>query len=256
MGVSYIRAPELRPTTRMKSPTPWRPHNGLLDDLPPDVCGRLSPDLHLVELPVGKMLYESHAQQHLMYFPRSGIVSLLHVTKGGESAEIAMVGNEGMIGTALLVDSRSTPSTAVVQAAGEALALKADAVGREFKRNGAFQFAVLRYTQAVIAQMAQMAICNRHHTVEQQLSRRLLLCVDRLGSDELRMTQEAIASMLGVRREGVTEAAGRLQEAGLIRYSRGRIVLLDRQGLQRRSCECYEMIREEYDRLLARPVPQ
>ncbi|WP_149196273.1 Crp/Fnr family transcriptional regulator [Luteimonas suaedae] len=240
----------------MKSPTPWRPNNGLLADLPADVCERLSPDLHPVELPVGKVLYESHAQQHLMYFPRSGIVSLLHVTKSGDSAEIAMVGNEGMVGTAVLVDSRSTPSTAMVQVAGEALVLKADAVDREFKRAGAFQFVILRYTQAVIAQMAQMAICNRHHTVEQQLSRRLLLCVDRLGSNELRMTQEAIAHMLGVRREGVTEAAGRLQEAGLIRYSRGRIMVVDRKGLERRSCECYETIKEEYDRLLTKPIPQ
>lgn len=240
----------------MKNPMPWWPNNGLLDDLPPETRERLSSDLQPMELPVGKVLYGSHAQQHFMYFPRSGIVSLLHVTKDGESAEIAMVGNEGMVGTALLVDSRSTPSTAVVQVAGEALVLKADAVDREFKRAGAFQFVILRYTQAMMAQMAQMAICNRHHAVEQQLSRRLLLCVDRLGSDELRMTQEAIATMLGVRREGVTEAAGRLQEAGLIRYSRGRIVLLDRQGLEQRSCECYEVVKEEYDRLLARPIPQ
>jgi CRP-like cAMP-binding protein len=236
----------------MKDGKSWMSSNGLLAKLPAAVCARLTSDLRLVQLPVGKVLYESGAQQEHIYFPRSGIVSLLYVLENGDAGEIAMVGNEGLVGTAVLVDSQSTPSRAVVQIAGEALALGADAVDREFKLGGEFQFVLLRYTQALIAQMAQTAICNRHHPIEKQLCRWLLLCLDRLEADELNLTQEAIANLLGVRREGITEAAGRLQEAGLIRYSRGNIRVLDRKGLEQRSCECYRAVESEYDRLLDR----
>ena len=185
-----------------------------------------------------------------MYFPRSGIVSLLHVMASGDTTEIAMVGHEGAVGMAVLVDAQSTPSSAVVEVAGEALVLQADMVEREFMRGGEFQFQLLRYMQVLLAQMAQTAVCNRHHSVEKQLCRWLLLCLRRIESDELQVTQELIATKLGVRREGVTEAAGRLQEAGLIKYSRGRIRVLDLGGLERRNCECYREVRKEYDRLL------
>jgi CRP-like cAMP-binding protein len=228
--------------------------NGLLAKLPAAVCARLTPDLRPVTLPIGKVIYEAKAQQDQIYFLRSGIVSLLNVLENGDAAEIAMVGNEGMVGTAVLVDSQSTPSRAVVQVAGEALVLGAEAVDREFKRGGEFQFVLLRYTQALIAQMAQTAICNRHHPIEKQLCRWLLLCLDRLQAEEVNLTQEAIANLLGVRREGVTEAAGRLQEAGLIRYSRGNIRVVDRNGLEQRSCECYRVVEREYDRMLDRPL--
>ena len=204
----------------------------------------------MVDLPVGKVLYEAQANQHFMYFPRSGIVSLLHVMANGDTTEIAMVGHEGAVGMAVLVDSQSTPSSAVVEVAGEALVLHADVVEREFKRGGEFQFQLLRYMQVLLAQMAQTAVCNRHHSVEKQLCRWLLLCLERIESDELQVTQELIATKLGVRREGVTEAAGRLQEAGLIKYSRGKIRVVDPGGLERRSCECYREVRKEYDRLL------
>lgn len=239
----------------MNTQTPWRPNNRLLDDLPGDVCKRLMPLLRPVPMPVGKVLYEAGATQTQMYFPRSGLVSLLYEMEDGASGSIAMVGNEGLVGTALIVDGLSTPTRAVVQIAGEALALRSEAVDHEFRLGAAFQIVLLRYSQAIISQMAQTAICNRHHTIEQQLCRWLLLCVDRVGTDEFRMTQEAIANLLGVRREGVTEAAGRLQEAGLIRYSRGLIRVLDRHGLEQRSCECYQAVFNEYERLVARPLP-
>jgi len=234
----------------MDRSSPWKLGNGLLDKLPAEVRARLKPELHLVEMPTGKVLFESNALQHHMYFPCSGCVSLLYVMENGVTGEIAMVGREGVVGTAILVDSQSTPARGVVQVAGEALSLKAEVVEREFKRGGDFQFLLLRYIQVLLAQMAQTAMCNRHHSVEKQLCRWLLLCLDRIDSNELHMTQELIASRLGVRREGVTEAAGRLQESGLISYSRGKIRVLDRSGLERRSCECYRAVRNEYDRLL------
>jgi CRP-like cAMP-binding protein len=238
----------------MNRSTSWTFGNGLLDKLSAEVCVRLRPELQLVDLPVGKVLYEAQANQHHMYFPCSGIVSLLHVMENGDTSEIAMVGHEGAVGMAVLVDSQSSPSGAVVQVAGEALCLTGVAVEREFKRGGEFQFQLLRYMQVLLAQMAQTAVCNRHHSVEKQLCRWLLLCLERIESDELQVTQELIATRLGVRREGVTEAAGRLQEAGLIRYSRGKIRVLDSDRLERRSCECYREVRDEYDRLLV-PMP-
>lgn len=240
---------------RMNSAPPWKPNNRLLDDLPDAVCTRLSDKLRVTELVVGEVIYEANAQQLNMYFPRSAIISLMYDTQEGATGAIAMVGNEGMIGSALLVDGHSTPDRAVVQIAGETLVLKGDAVEREFRRGGAFQYVLLRYAQAQLAQMAQTAICSRHHTVEKQLCRWLLLCVNRMGTDAFRMTQETMAGLLGVRREGVTEAAGRLQGAGLIRYSRGNIQVLDHAGLEAASCECYRVVVDEYERLLARPLP-
>ena len=234
----------------MNKSTPWSPNNGLLEKLSVEAYVRLRPHLQLVDMPAGKVLFEAQAQQHHMYFPRSGIVSLLYAMENGDSSEIAMVGNEGVVGTAILVDSQSTPARAVMQVSGEAYLLKAEVADREFRLGGDFQFVLLRYMQVLLAQMAQTAVCNRHHPVEKQLCRWLLLCLDRVISDELNMTQELIASRLGVRREGVTEAAGRLQEAGLIKYSRGKIHVLDREGLEKRSCECYRAVRNEYDRLL------
>lgn len=228
----------------------WKPENGLLDRLSVGTCARIGPLLHRIELPLGKILYDSGGRQSHMYFPRSGIVSMLYVTESGDTSEIAMVGNEGMAGTAVLVHCHSTPSQAVVRLAGEAYAIRGEDADREFKRGDDFQFVVLRYTQFLLAQMAQTAVCNRHHTVEKQLSRWLLQCLDRTASNELRFTQEDIAGKLGVRREAITEAAGGLQEAGVIRYSRGRITVLDRPGLQQHSCECYAVVKAEYARLL------
>lgn len=230
------------------------PVNGLLATLPADVCERLRPDLQVVELTAGKVLFESKAKQHAMYFFRSGLVSLVYAVESGDTNEIAMVGREGMVGVALLVDGGSTPTQAVVQIAGEALMLKAEAVTAEFSRGTEFQFVLLRYTQALLAQMAQMSVCNRHHTVEKQLARWLLSCADRIGPIELRMTQGHIADLLGVRREGVTEAARKLQEAGAIDYSRGVIRIVDRQVLHDHSCECYVVLRGEYERLLGFPI--
>lgn len=235
---------------QMDQPTSWKTGSALLDRLPAPVRARLWPHLHTVDLPAGKVLFEAGAPQHSMYFPRTGIVSLLYVMEDGDTSEIAMVGREGVVGTAVLVDSQSTPAHAIVQVPGEALALRAEIVEQEFRSGGDFQFVILRYTQVLLAQMAQTAVCNRHHHVERQLCRWLLLCLDRMRTDELHLTQELIASRLGVRREGVTEAARRLQDAGLIRYSRGRIRIVDRAGLEQRSCECYRVVRSEYDRLL------
>jgi CRP-like cAMP-binding protein len=197
------------------------------------------------------VLYESGSVLHHVYFPTDSIISLLYVLEDGASAEIAVVGNEGIIGVALFMGGETTPSRAVVQSAGSAYRLKGQLLKQEFNRSGAMQHLLLRYTQALLTQMAQTAVCNRHHSVDQQLCRWLLLSLDRLASNELSMTQELIANMLGVRREGVTEAAGKLQSAGLITYSRGRITVVDRSGLEARVCECYAVVKAESDRLLA-----
>jgi CRP-like cAMP-binding protein len=201
-------------------------------------------------MPLGKVLYESGSRLGHVYFPATCIVSLLYVMADGASAEIAVVGNEGLVGVALFMGGETTPSRAVVQSAGLAYRLAGAVTKQEFNRNGSMQLLMLRYTQALLTQMAQTAVCNRHHSVDQQLCRWLLLSLDRLPSSELTMTQELIANMLGVRREGVTEAAGQLQAAGLIQYSRGRITVIDRPGLERRVCECYAVVKKEFDRLL------
>jgi CRP-like cAMP-binding protein len=224
--------------------------NHLLAALPDADFERLLPNLELVPLELGWALYESGSQQGYVYFPTTTIVSLLYVMEDGSSAEIAVVGNEGVVGIALFMGGETTPSRAVVQSAGYAYRLKGSLLKAEFKRGGALQHLLLCYTQALITQMAQTAVCNRHHALEQQLCRWLLLSLDRLSSNELTMTQELIANMLGVRREGVTEAAGHLQKAGLIHYSRGKITVLDRAKLEARVCECYAVVKREYGRLL------
>jgi CRP-like cAMP-binding protein len=224
--------------------------NRLLGALPDEDYRRLQPHLEPLTMPLGWALYESGDRQAHVYFPTEGIVSLLYVMENGASAEIAVTGNEGLVGISLFMGGGSTPSRAIVQSAGHAYRLSADILKREFERGASLQHLLLRYTQALITQMAQTAVCNRHHTVEQQLCRWLLLSLDRLSSSEIHMTQELIANMLGVRREGVTEAAGRLQESGLIRYQRGQIVVLDRPGLEQRVCECYAVVKRECDRLL------
>jgi len=200
---------------------------------------------------LGKVLYESGDVLRHVYFPIDCIVSLLYVMEDGASAEISVVGNEGLIGIALFMGGETTPSRAIVQSAGHAYRLIGQQLKEEFHRNGRMQLALLRYTQALITQMAQTAVCNRHHSVDQQLCRWLLLSLDRLASNKLTMTQDLIANMLGVRREGVTEAAGKLQKLGVIRYSRGHITVLDRDKLERLSCECYAVVKKETDRLLA-----
>jgi CRP-like cAMP-binding protein len=224
-------------------------HNRLLAALPEDDYARLQPQLELVPLPLGWAVYESGGQQSYMYFPTTAIVSLLYVMEDGASAEIAVVGNEGLVGIALFMGGETTPSRAVVQSAGEGYRLKGSVLKGEFERGGVLQHLLLRYTQALITQMAQTAVCNRHHSVEQQLCRWLLLSLDRLPSNQLVMTQELIANMLGVRREGVTQAASKLQDAGIIEYSRGKITVLDRPKLEALVCECYSVVRRETDRL-------
>ena len=224
--------------------------NHLLAALPAEELDRLLPHLELVAMPLGDVLYESGTHLGHVYFPTTSIVSLLYVMEDGASAEIAVVGNEGIIGVALFMGGETTPSRAVVQSAGYAYRLKGQLLKQEFNRSGAMQQLLLRYTQALLTQMAQTAVCNRHHSVDQQLCRWLLLSLDRLASNELTMTQELIANMLGVRREGVTEAAGKLQDAGLLRYSRGRITVVDRPGLEAQACECYRVVKKEFDRLL------
>ena len=224
--------------------------NHLLSALPLDVYTRLLSVMELVKLPLGEVLYESGGQLKHVYFPTTSIISLLYVMENGASAEIAVVGNEGILGISLFMGGETTPSRAVVQSAGYAYRIKAAQLKEEFSRAGPLMRLLLRYTQALITQMAQTAVCNRHHTVEQQLCRWLLLSMDRLSGNQLTMTQELIANMLGVRREGVTEAAGKLQRAGLIDYSRGHITVLDRPSLEKRSCECYEVVKTEFDRLL------
>ena len=223
--------------------------NHLLAALPAAELMRLLPHLERVLLPLGTAIYESGGKQGHVYFPASGIVSLLYVMNDGSAAEIAVVGNEGMVGIALFMGGETTPSRAVVQSAGSAWRLEAAVLKAEFERGGSLQRLLLRYTQALITQMTQTAVCNRHHLLEQQLCRWLLLSLDRLPSNQLVMTQQLIANMLGVRREGVTEAAGRLQADGLIDYSRGHINVLDRAQLEARACECYAVVRRECDRL-------
>jgi CRP-like cAMP-binding protein len=224
--------------------------NHLLAALPEADWQRWQPQLEWVSLPLGQVLYESGCTMSHVYFPTDAIVSLLYVMADGASAEIAVVGNEGVVGISLFMGGGSTPSRAVVQSAGQGWRLRAAAIRDEFNDSPPVMHLMLRYTQALITQMAQTAVCNRHHVLDQQLCRWLLLSLDRLGGDELRMTQELIANMLGVRREGVTEAALKLQRDGLIRYSRGHITVLDRAGLEARTCECYEVVRKEYARLL------
>jgi CRP-like cAMP-binding protein len=223
--------------------------NNLLEALPESDWRRLQPGFQLVRLALGQVIYESGAALDYVYFPTTAIVSLLYVLADGGSTEIAVVGNDGIVGVALFMGGNTTPSRAVVQSAGMAYRLRAVLLKDEFARGGEMQHVLLRYTQALITQMAQTAVCNRHHTIDQQLCRWLLLSLDRLASADLSMTQELIANMLGVRREGVTEAAGNLQRAGLIRYSRGHITALDRAGIELRCCECYAIVKRETDRL-------
>jgi CRP-like cAMP-binding protein len=229
--------------------------NHLLAALPADDYARLLPDLELIPMPLGWAVYESGGQMSYVYFPTTSIVSLLYVMASGASAEIAITGNEGLVGISLFMGGESTPSRAVVQSSGNGYRLKAVVLKREFALGGQLQHLALRYTQALITQMAQTAVCNRHHTVDQQLCRWLLLSLDRLASNEVKMTQELIANMLGVRREGVTEAAGKLQADGLIQYRRGRITVLDRAKLEQRVCECYAVVKKEFDRLLPYKLP-
>ena len=224
--------------------------NRLLAALPAADFARLQPHLELVSLPLGWAVYEAGGTQGYVYFPIDSIVSLLYVMEDGSSAEIAVSGNEGLVGISLFMGGETTPSRAVVQSAGHGYRLSAAVLKREFERGGDLQHLLLRYTQALITQMAQTAVCNRHHALEQQLCRWLLLSLDRLPANELVMTQELIANMLGVRREGVTEAAGNLQKARLINYSRGHITVLDRPKLEARVCECYAVVKREYDRLI------
>lgn len=224
--------------------------NQLLSCLPDEEWERWKPQLELVDLPLGKVLYESGEQLAFVYFPTSGIVSLLYVLESGSSVEIAVVGSEGVVGISIFMGGGSTPSRAVVQSAGMAYRLRADTIKDEFNHSGPVMHLMLRYTQALITQMTQTAVCNRHHTLDQQLCRWLLLSLDRLPGNELLMTQELISNMLGVRREGVTEAALKLQAAGIIHYVRGHITVLDRAKLELRTCECYGVVKLEYDRLL------
>jgi CRP-like cAMP-binding protein len=224
--------------------------NRLIAALPVDVRARWMPLLEVVALPLGLVLYESGSTLSHAYFPTTAIVSLLYVMEDGASAEIAVVGNEGVVGVSLFMGGESTPSRAVVQSAGYGVRLSSEAMKAEFAASPPVMQLMLRYTQALITQMAQTAVCNRHHTVDKQLCRWLLLSLDRLQGSELTMTQELIANMLGVRREGVTEAALKLQQAGLIAYSRGHISVLNRAGLELRTCECYGVVKKEYDRLL------
>jgi CRP-like cAMP-binding protein len=224
--------------------------NRLLAALPDAEWAHWLPQLEAVDLPLGKVLYESGSKLTHVYFPTTAIVSLLYVMEDGASAEIAVVGHEGIVGISLFMGGETTPSRAVVQSAGHGFRLNASLMMQEFNRAGPVLHLLLRYTQALITQMSQTAVCNRHHSLDQQLCRWLLLSLDRLHSDELVMTQELIANMLGVRREGVTEAAGHLQNAGLIQYRRGHITVLDRDRLEQRACECYAVVKKEYDRLL------
>jgi CRP-like cAMP-binding protein len=224
--------------------------NELLAALPEAEWQRWLPQLEWTDLALGQVIYESGRELSHVYFPTTAIVSLLYVMEDGASAEIAVVGHEGLVGISLFMGGGSTPSRAVVQSAGQGFRLRAGAMKDEFNRAGPVMHLLLRYTQALITQMAQTAVCNRHHSLDQQLCRWLLLSLDRLQGTELVMTQELIANMLGVRREGVTEAALKLQKLGLISYARGRIQLLDRAGLEGRTCECYDVVRKEYARLL------
>ena len=223
--------------------------NRLLDALPKAAKARLFPHIKEVELPLGTVIYEAGQQVDYVYFPVDCIISLLYVMEDGASAEISVVGNEGIVGIAVFMGGASTPSRAIVQSGGSARRLPAAELRSEFNLYPEMRMLMLRYTQALITQMAQTAVCNRHHSIDQQLCRWLLLSMDRLPTRELTMTQELIANMLGVRREGVTEAAGKLQKAGIISYQRGHITVLDRPKLEKRCCECYEVVKRETDRL-------
>jgi len=253
-GVRKATKASFAPSTdssRAAAPGRPSPHqNQLLDALPASDYQRVASHLELIPMKLGDVLYESGATLRHVYFPTTSIISLLYVMEDGASAEIAIVGNEGVLGISLFMGGDTTPSRAVVQSAGLAFRLKAQLLKDEFERFGPTMHLLLRYTQALITQMSQTAVCNRHHSVDQQLCRWLLLSLDRLQSNELSMTQELIENMLGVRREGVTEAAGKLQKAGLIRYGRGRITVLNRPGLEARCCECYLVVKTEFDRLL------
>ena len=230
---------------------PGQKNNHLLASLPIEDFERLDEKFELVYLPLGEMLYEPGMRLQYAYFPATAIISLHYVTESGASAESAGVGNEGMVGITLFMGSNSQPSSAVVQTAGYAYRLESHILKAEFNRAGILQRLLLSYTQALMTQIMQTTACNRHHSIEQQLCRWLLLTMDRMPGEELVMTQELIASMLGVRREGITEAAGKLQKSGLIRYRRGHIAVLDRAGLERKSCECYAVVKKEYARLLS-----
>jgi CRP-like cAMP-binding protein len=248
MGTTRTRTALARSTAPRERAEPHQNH--LLNALPAADYARLKPHFEHVALNLGDVLYEPGGRMRYVYFPTTAIVSLLYVMEDGASAEIAIVGNEGILGIALFMGGESTPSRAVVQSAGFGYRMKAALLKEEFGRFGVLMHLLLRYTQSLITQMAQTAVCNRHHSVDQQLCRWLLLSLDRLASNELTMTQELIANMLGVRREGVTEAAGKLQSAGLISYRRGKITVLDRLGVETRSCECYQVVKKEFDRLL------
>jgi len=237
-------------STPVVSGRPNPRQNHLLAALPEADYERLLPDLELVPLPLGWAVYEAAGKLGFVYFPTTSILSLLHVMEDGASAEIAVTGNDGLVGIALFMGGETTPSRSVVQSAGYGYRLKAAVLKKEFEQGGRLPYLALRYTQALITQMARTAVCNRYHSVEQQLCRWLLLSLDRLPSNELTMTQESIADRLGMRREGVTEAAGHLQQAGLIHYSRGKITVLDRPKLEARVCECYAVVKREFDRLL------
>ena len=224
--------------------------NHLLAALPAAELARISEAIAIAPMPLGHVLYESGDEMRHVYFPTTSIVSLLYVMENGSSAEIAIVGNEGVVGISLFMGGETTPSRAIVQSAGQAFRVASKLLKDEFRRAGPVQHVLLRYTQALITQMAQTAVCNRHHSIEQQLCRWLLMSLDRLASNELTMTQELIANMLGVRREGVTESAGKLQKLGLIEYSRGHIKVLDRPALEAHACECYQVVKTEFERLL------
>jgi CRP-like cAMP-binding protein len=241
---------QARTMERMPAPHDTR-QNHLLAAFPAAEYERLQGSLELVPMPLGEVLSESGGHMQHVYFPTTCIVSLLYVLQDGSSAEIGVVGNEGIVGISIFMGGDTTPSRAVVRSAGHAYRLKAPLLMQEFRRGGAILSLLLRYTQSLITQMTQTAVCNRHHSVEQQLCRALLLSLDRMSGASLTMTQELIASMLGVRREGVTEAAGHLQRAGLIRYRRGHIDVLDRAGLEQSVCECYGVVKVEYDRLMS-----
>ncbi|HUR39537.1 MAG TPA: Crp/Fnr family transcriptional regulator [Verrucomicrobiae bacterium] len=229
--------------------------NQILKVMPRDVQQRLFPFIELVSLPLGKVLYESGDTMRHVFFPTTSIVSLLYVMESGASGEISVVGNEGVVGVSLFMGGESTPSRALVQSAGHAYRIPAQRIKDEFALHGALLVHMLRYTQSLITQMSQTAVCNRHHNIDQQLCRWLLLSLDRLNSNQLVMTQELIANMLGVRREGVTDAARKLQKLGVIDYYRGRITVLDRPRLEMLSCECYAVVKKETDRLSALPLP-
>ncbi|HEY1314388.1 MAG TPA: Crp/Fnr family transcriptional regulator [Steroidobacteraceae bacterium] len=235
----------------LRTPTPKQNH--LLAALPSEIQSRLFPLLELVSLSLGQVLYESGDAMHYVYFPTDSIVSLLYVMENGAAAEISVVGNEGLIGVAVLMGGESTPNQGVVQIAGSAYRLKRQLFKNEFDRGGEMQILLLRYTQSMLTQMAQTAVCNRYHSLDQQLCRWLLLCLDRLPGNELTMTQDFIATMLGVRREGVTASAGKLQKLGAIKYGRGLITVLDRAMLEKLSCECYLVVKRETERLLPYP---